>query len=84
MLMTAFLIPTLLVGCTTSGSVPVQPALPPLPHDLAAECADPGVRGGKSATTEIARNRKALADCKARHRDTVGFYDGLRAGLGAE
>ena len=82
--MTAFLLPTLLAGCTTYGSVPVPSVLPPLPYDLAADCDDPGVRGGKSAITEIARNRKALAECKARHRDTVGFYDGLRAKMGAE
>jgi len=61
----------------------VRPILPPLPHDLAATCEDPGVRGGRSAITELARNRKALADCRQRHTDTVVFYDDLREKLGA-
>ena len=70
----------MLGGCATSSSV--TPALPPLPADLAAGCADPGVRAGRSALTELARNRKALAECRRRHGDTVTFYDDLRDGLG--
>jgi hypothetical protein len=72
-----------LAGCKTSGS-PQSPMLPPLPADLAAGCADPGVRAGRSALTERARNRQALAECRRRHGDTVTFYDDLRTRLGGQ
>lgn len=72
----------LLAGCKTSGSTP--PILPPLPADLAVGCYDPGVRAGRSALTELARNRQALAECRRRHGETVTFYDDLRAGLGGQ
>ena len=73
-----------LAACQTSvsGAGTVRPVLPALPGNLVAGCADPGVRAGRDARGELARNRQALATCARRHRDTVAFYDGIRAGLG--
>lgn len=60
-----------LAGCQTSGN------LPPLSASLVAKCSDPGVRAGKPALTELARNRLALAECSHKHRDIVSFYQDL-------
>ncbi|MCV6603412.1 MAG: hypothetical protein OIF54_17920 [Cohaesibacter sp.] len=49
-----------------------------MPADLAAQCQDPGVKAGRDARRELARNRAALADCKKRHRDMVTFYGDVR------
>lgn len=68
----------MLGGCKTSNDQKI--ALPVLPADLAALCKDPGVRAGRDARRELARNRAALADCKKRHRDTVQFYGDVRQG----
>lgn len=71
-----------LAGCgTTSGAGTVKPNLPGIPGNLASACRDPGVRSGQPVLNEFARNRQALAECRRKHRDSVAFYDQLRAGL---
>ena len=67
-----------LAACGTSassGRIKAGIDLPVMPADLRMRCGDPGVRAGKDTRIELARNRKALAACNHRHRDTVKFYD---------
>lgn len=53
--------------------------MPALRADLAVDCEDPGVREGRNAKVELARNR-AWGKCeRAKHRATVKFYDAIRA-----
>lgn len=73
----------MLGGCATSGerviTAPVKP-LPEAPADLVEPCPDPGVRTGKPALAELARNRLALAQCRDRHGRLVDFYRGVKRG----
>lgn len=45
---------------------------------LAAPCSQPDVIPGQPVLSEFAKDRQALANCAARHRDTVTFYGGVR------
>lgn len=73
----------MLGGCATSGErvivAPVKP-LPEAPADLTEACPDPGVRAGKPALSELARNRVALAKCRDRHGRLVTFYRDVKRG----
>jgi len=51
-----------------------------MPYQLKAKCPDPGVRAGKDARVELARNRKALSTCSKRHQGTVKFYGRVKKG----
>lgn len=72
-----FLLP-MLSACKKSDK-PLDPSLPVLPADLATLCKDPGVRAGRDVRVELATQRKFLALCSNRHRDTVKFYNQVRA-----
>lgn len=66
-----------LSACAPSGSAGRIKAginLPAMHTSLTKRCYDPGVREGKDARVELARNRRALATCRKRHRDTVRTY----------
>ena len=79
----ALLATMMLGGCATSGErVIVAPAkpLPEAPAELAQTCPDPGVRAGKPALSELARNRVALAQCRDRHERLVTFYGEVKRG----
>lgn len=67
-------------GCSifTPRPVPVPLTLPPMPHEIASPCRDPGVRAGQLGLGEFARNRLALAECSRKHRAAVSFYNRFR------
>lgn len=74
--MFVFCLMVMLSGCKTFGNQPSH--LPVMPADLEALCEDPGVKAGRDARFEIAVQRKFLALCRQRHRDTVKFYKEVR------
>lgn len=71
----------LLTSCGKKDSIPVIQyngvSLPKLPQNLARVYPDPGVREGKSAFVELARNRTWGKRQAAQHEDFVRFYTGL-------
>lgn len=79
----AFVSVALLVlgACSTTRTVGVVVPLPALPSRLAVACQDPGVKAGNPYLIELANNRKALAACARKQRDTVSFYNDLRSRL---
>lgn len=73
----ALYLTAMLAGCAQSAKIAAVQAginLPPMPVDLTTPCYDPSVKSGDDAGNVIARHRKALAICRARHFDTVKFY----------
>ncbi len=86
MLLLAFSLPATLTACNSSqGLAPTlaAPQLVPIPTNLSTRCADPGVRAGKDARLELARNR-AWGKCERRRADdAVSFYNDQRSGLAA-
>lgn len=76
MLAAVFFLLPMLGGCPKSDSL--GPSLPVLPADLAKLCDDPGVRAGGDVRIELATQRKFLALCRSKHRDTVKFYNQVR------
>nr|WP_321457223.1 hypothetical protein [uncultured Cohaesibacter sp.] len=77
MLAVVFCLPLMLGGCPKSDKT-LDPSLPVLPADLAMLCEDPGVKAGRDMRVELAIQRKFLALCRNRHRDTVAFYNQVR------
>jgi hypothetical protein len=68
-------------GCSILAPRPVAVAitLPPMPHELASPCRDPGVRDGEPMLSEFAKSRLALAECRRKHAGAVDFYRNVRS-----
>lgn len=71
---------TTLAACQTSSSTPVvwRTNVPRLEAELMQPCRDPGVRAGKNAKGELARNRQYAACSRRKHADTVAAYEDVR------
>jgi hypothetical protein len=67
----------MLAGCTNSTRAVLQP-LPPLSADLAVTPPAAPSRAGGDARLELARNKKALTQCRAQYDDFKSFYERLR------
>lgn len=83
-MLTALSISLILIGCGEKFKdrelkpVSTGVEMPPIRADLAVDCPDPGIRLGKQAKGELARNR-AWGQCeRAKRRATVKFYNDVR------
>lgn len=59
------------VKVVVTGNVPL------LPENLRSRTPDPGIRAGKPAKVELARNRAAFKSCDAEQVSFITYYDGL-------